>query len=354
MTSTGEDQDRQVIAEQAAEWFVVNREPLDAAQRAAFGEWLRRSPRHEAAYLGLLRLSRRLQSAAAEAPSIEALLEEVRSEDAAGVRPSAARRRARPAAFAPRPWLYAALAAGLACVGLLMFWGRVIRPAPQAAQVLGGYYFTGHGQQLTQPLADGSLLHLDTDSAVYVRYERGLRQVEIGRGQVIFTVAHDPDRPFRVTAGSAQIIAVGTQFDVYLQGEVTLVTVVEGRVAVRPSSSAGSAAAGTRAPMQVAAGQQVRVVRGELPAQPSAVDTRHVTAWMNRQIAFEHEELSVVAAEFNRYSATPIVIESPELRTLPVSGVFNVDDTEAFVVFLRGLKGVGVEVTPTRIRVFKL
>jgi transmembrane sensor len=342
-----------VIAEQAAEWFVANREPLDAAQRAAFGEWLRRSPRHEEAYVALLRLSRHLQNAAGEAPSIEALLEEVRSEDAANVRPIAARTRARPATFAPRPWLYAALAAGLACVGLLMFWGRVMRPAPQTAQVLGGYYFTGHGQQLAQPLADGSLLRLDTDSAVNVRYERGQRQVEIERGQVIFTVAHDPDRPFRVTAGSAQVTAVGTQFDVYLQGEVTLVTVVEGRVAVRPSGNAG-AASGTRAPMQVAAGEQVRVVRGELPAQPSAVDTRHVTAWMNRQIAFEHEELSVVAAEFNRYSAIPIVIESPELRTLAVSGVFNVDDTESFAAFLRSLKGVGVEVTPTRIRVFKL
>ena len=58
--------------------------------------------------------------------------------------------------------------------------------------------------------------------------------------------------------------------------------------------------------------------------------------------------------EFNRYSQEPIVIESPELRTLAVSGVFNVDDTESFVAFLRSLKGVGVEVTPIRIRVFKL
>jgi transmembrane sensor len=78
-----------------------------------------------------------------------------------------------------------------------------------------------------------------------------------------------------------------------------------------------------------------------------------VTAWLHRQIAFQHEALSIVAAEFSRYSPAPIVIESPELRALAVSGVFNVDDTESFVAFLRSLKGVGVEVTPTRIRVFK-
>jgi len=351
-TSTGDERGRQVIAEEAAEWFVANREPLDAAQRAAFGEWLRRSPRHEEEYLALLQVSRRVQSSLAESPSLEALLEDVRSEEATKVSPLAAARRAR--SYPQRPWLYAAVAAGVACLGLLVFWGRVMHPAPQTAQVPAESYSTGHGQQLTQALADGSVLHLDTDSAVSVRYERGLRQVESERGQGVFSVAHDPGRPFRVTAGSAQVVAVGTEFDVYLQGEVTLVTVVEGRVAVGPSASAVSPASAARTSMQVAAGEQVRVVRGELPAQASAVDTRHVTAWLHRQIAFEHETLSVVAAEFNRYSPEPIVIESPELATLQVSGVFNVDDTESFVAFLRSLKGVGVEVTPARIRVFKL
>lgn len=347
------DREWDTIAARAAEWFVANREPLDAAQKAAFGEWLRRSPRHEEEYLTLMRLASRLQRASAQPPSVAALLEEVRSEEAASVRPAAGRRGVPHARFLPRPWLYAALAAGIAGVAVLTFRDRVERHPP-TAQVQSEQYLTGHGQQLTQSLADGSLLHLDTDSAVTVRYERGLRQVEIRRGQAVFTVAHDPARPFRVTAGSAQVVAIGTQFDVYLQGEVTLVTVVEGRVSVGPSGNAGQPATGSSVPVQVSAGQQVRVVSGLLPAAPSQVDTSRVTAWLHRQIAFEHEALSVVAAEFSRYSPAPIVIESPELRTLAVSGVFNVDDTESFVAFLRSLKGVGVEVTPTRIRVFKL
>jgi transmembrane sensor len=345
------DQDRETIAAQAAEWFVANREPLDAAHKAAFGEWLRRSPRHEEEYLTLLRLASRLQRASAEPPSVETLLEEVRSGDAASVRPIGAHRRAAPPTFLRRPWRYAAAAAGLACVALLMLWGPLGRHPPQTAQVPSQDYRTSHGQQLTQSLADGSLLRLDTDSAVTVRYERALRQVEVKRGQAVFTVAHDPARPFRVTAGSAQVVAIGTQFDVYLQGEVTLVTVVEGRVSVGPSGAAGTDVSGL--PVEVSAGQQVRVVGGLLPEPPSQVDARRVTAWLNRQIAFEHEALSVVAAEFSRYSATPVVIESPELGTLAVSGVFNVDDSESFVAFLSRLKGVGVEVTPTRIRVFK-
>jgi ferric-dicitrate binding protein FerR (iron transport regulator) len=347
------DRERETIAAQAAEWFVANREPLDAAQKAAFGEWLRRSPRHEEEYLALMRLAGRLQRASTRPPSVEALLEEVRSEGAATVRPIGAHRRAAPEQFLRRPWLYAAAAAGLACVAVLILWDRAERHPQQTAQAPSQQYLTGHAQELTQSLADGSVLRLDTDSAVTVNFERGLRRVDINRGQAAFTVAHDPARPFRVTAGSAQVVAIGTQFDVYLQGEVTLVTVVEGRVSVGPSGRGNQPVAGGSNSVDVSAGQQVRVAHG-LVSAVLQVDARRATAWLHRQIVCEHEELSVVAAEFSRYSPAPVVIESPELRTVTVSGVFNVDDTESFVAFLRSLKGVGVEVTPTLIRVFKV
>jgi transmembrane sensor len=235
-------------------------------------------------------------------------------------------------------------AAVIPLAALLWVW-TTPRPPPPVAAEPGEHFATAHGQQLVQVLPDGSALHLNTDTAVTVRYQANSRRVELEHGQVVFKVAHDPARPFRVTAGSAQVTAVGTQFDVYLQNEATVVTVVEGKVAVAPV--AGS----NRAPLLVGAGEQVRVVRGELPAQPSVVDPSLSTAWLNRQISFRHEPLSQVVAEFNRYAATPIRIESPALGNLPVSGVFNVDDTESMVAFLRSLAGVKVEVTPSAIRV---
>jgi ferric-dicitrate binding protein FerR (iron transport regulator) len=36
---------------------------------------------------------------------------------------------------------------------------------------------------------------------------------------------------------------------------------------------------------------------------------------------------------------------------MQISGVFSTDDPDAFIAFLRSLKGVRVEVTPTRISV---
>jgi len=93
------------------------------------------------------------------------------------------------------------------------------------------------------------------------------------------------------------------------------------------------------------------VAEGESPAAPVAVDAERATSWLHRQIAFDHEPLERVAAEYNRYTSKPIEIATPGLRTLKISGVFATDDTAAFIAFLRTLKGVRVEVTDNRILV---
>jgi transmembrane sensor len=135
-----------------------------------------------------------------------------------------------------------------------------------------------------------------------------------------------------------------------------VVTVVEGRVTVGPSPMSeklGPHSSQNHSPrfVQLGADQQIRVAEGEWPATPASVDAQRATAWLRRQIVFDEEPLERVAAEFNRYAPKPIEIATPALQNLQISGVFATDDTEAFIAFLRSLKGVRVEVTPTRIRV---
>src|SRR5205823_10321982 len=94
---------------------------------------------------------------------------------------------------------------------------------------------TRHGEQLSRRLPDNSVLHLNTDSAVTIRFGKTERLVTLMSGQADFEVAHDPERAFRVFAGAAEVVAIGTKFDVRLEHDATVVTVVEGRVAVGPS-----------------------------------------------------------------------------------------------------------------------
>jgi len=205
-------------------------------------------------------------------------------------------------------------------------------------------------------LADNSILHLNTDSAVTIRYGKNERLVLLTAGQADFEVAHEPDRVFRVIAGAAEVVDLGTKFDVRLQRDSTVVTVVDGRVAVGPSPILGELGANSNQNhplllVQLSANQQIRVAEGEWPATPASVDSQRTTAWLRREIVFDHEHMEHVVAEYNRYTAKPVEIATPALRNLQISGVFATDDTEAFVAFLRSLKGVRVEVTETRIRV---
>jgi transmembrane sensor len=158
-------------------------------------------------------------------------------------------------------------------------------------------------------------------------------------------------------AGAAEVIARGTEFDVRLRNDATVVTVVKGRVTVGPALLEGHSIDSNRAQrpqfVELAADQQITVSEGKWPAAPLAVDGQRTTAWMQRQVAFDHEPLERVAAEFNRYAAKPIEITTPELRNLEISGVFSTDDPRAFIAFLRSLEGVRVDETATRILVSK-
>jgi transmembrane sensor len=347
--NTSDEQVREIIAQQAGEWFVAHRAgSLDATERRAFDAWLTASPVHVEEYLGVALISRHLP-VAADDPNmpLETILDRVREENGnitafESVAPSSLmpdRTRRMPS------WGWAAVPAALAVIGSALLWWSGV-------QTKAEHYATRHGEQITKRLADSSVLRLDTDSAVTVRYDRMQRLVEVERGRAFFEVSRDPARPFRVLAGYAEARAVGTQFDVYRQSDSTVVTVVEGQVAVGFAPGQPGAAAGRTVPVR--AGERLQVSRGSLPATATPVDTRRGTAWLRREIVFEQEPLAIVAAEFNRYSGTPIRIETPELRSLQISGVFSADDPETFVAFLRSLDGVKVEVTRTSIRVSRM
>jgi transmembrane sensor len=352
---SNEEQVRAAIAEQAGEWFVANDEaPLNAQDSAALAAWLKTSPVHIEEFLAVSTIARGLKEARTDSEySLEAILARARAAEDTRVQHIWPRVIEAVRDRISGRWLSAAVAMAACAVlslGLLLVWN--VRPIqrPAASDGITALHFeTRHGEQLTRRLADNSIVHLNTDSAVTVRYGRTERLVMLSSGQAEFEVAHEPDRAFRVIAGPAEIVDLGTQFDVRLEHDSTVVTVVEGRVAVGPSNSSQS-----RPPrfVQLSADQQIRVTAGEGPATPVAIDAQRTTAWLHRQIVFDKEPLERVAAEYNRYTSKPIEITTPALRSLQISGVFSTDDPEAFIAFLRSLKGVRVEETETRIRVW--
>jgi len=356
MTLT-EEQIRSAVAEQAGEWFVANRAgQLDHEDRVAFVAWLRASPVHVEEYLGVALIARDLPAVTSDWDvPLEPLIAQARAgEEIVSLEPPVARHQPP----VQRSWIFRGrtLAAAATCATVVLSAGVLWWVRDGQLLGLPKTYQTAHGEQRPLRLPDGSVLHLNTDSSVTVRYSGAERVVDVDRGEALFQVAHEDRRRFRVAAGEAQVLAVGTEFDVYRKRSTTVVTVVEGQVAVFTGATAPPTNEGTlpRQAQRVNAGYQVRVDAGVMSAQPMPADLRQALAWMQRRIVFEQRPLGEVAEEFNRYGRVPLTIDDAELRALPVSGVFDAYDTDSFATFLGTLDGVKVERTPAQIRVIRL
>jgi transmembrane sensor len=346
MTPTNE-QIRAAIADQASEWFVENRfGPLDREASIRFRAWLRTSPVHIEQYLAAAALAQDLEVAAkASQIALEPLLARAKA-DRSTVVPWVAAEVV--SGVLARRWLLGSLATAAALIlvtAAVLWWTR-----DGERFGLAKTYVTARGEQRERRLPDGSVLHLNTDSQVTVRYSRHERTVDLDRGEAFFQVAHDSKRGFRVAAGDAQVWDVATQFDVYRRPDRVSVTVLEGSVAVYKGPLPLSA---TRPPppaaVRVDAGYRVDVT-GRV-GSPQPAESRASVAWLQRQIVFADHPLGEVVDEFNRYGHVTIEIEEEALRSVPITGVFDAYDTDSFVTFLATLDNVVVKRTPTRILV---
>lgn len=188
---------------------------------------------------------------------------------------------------------------------------------------------TGVGELRLVALDDGSQVRLDTDTRVRVRYGRDERRLVLDRGQALFTVVSDRDRPFVVEAGGTTVRALGTRFDVRREAKSARVTLLSGSVAVVAVSPA------RKARWRLRPGEQV--LTGSTDARARAVDVAAATSWIDGRLTFRSTPLAAAVAEVNRYSRRKIVLEAPTLAALPVNGVFNTGDADAFIAAAKDL-----------------
>lgn len=247
-----------------------------------------------------------------------------------------------------------------------------------------GVYTTGVGEERTIRLQDGTRLTLNSDSKVVVGFAKAQRHVTLARGEAYFEVVHNRHRPFIVTVGDHDITDVGTVFMVRYGNGNAAITLLEGKVTVSnaiiteaATARAGAAAAmsqrgetqviangpgsrssihaadpagsaGSGAIRQIGSGdslgatrvkgaQLVTLVPGErllLPADsPARLDEPNidvVTAWRRGEVVLERTRLDEAIAEMNAYEIHKLVITSPGVARLRISGIYHVGDGAGF------------------------
>lgn len=335
--------------EEACEWFVqVRAGEADAQARREFDLWLRRSPECVRAYL-------EISAIWSEAPRLDpgarwdrdSLIAEAAKGDVIDLPNSRSSESGADPDKRPRRHVRWLAAAGVAlCVAI----SAVI--IIERSRVITCETTTGEQRFLT--LTDGSTVNLNSQSAIEIRFTLGERGVVLTKGEALFHVAKNAERPFIVRTGGTLVRAVGTEFDVYRKSAATIVSVLEGRVEVSrppPSRSVRTSEPATAGPLALSAGYRVAVTQAGIGDSEEA-DAVATLAWTNRQLIFNSASAADVAEEFNRYNSRQMVI-SGDLAGLRLSGVFSSTDPMALVRFLQDRFGVQVVETDTEIRVEK-
>ncbi|MDO8864032.1 FecR domain-containing protein [Haliea sp. E1-2-M8] len=214
---------------------------------------------------------------------------------------------------------WVALAASL----VLLVSGALLWPIMSA----GDRYQTVVGEQRLVVLADESSVFLNTNTVLEVSYTGKSRRVRLDRGEAIFDVRPDAERPFEVQTGAGTVRVVGTRFALRsMENERVRLAVSEGRVTVSPRDS-------TRAePSPVlTAGEILDFNSRGVSSRDSDVDVETLLQWRSGVISFSGEALPAVIREVSRYTSTSIEFRGKDLSGLRVSGIFRVGEVDAFL-----------------------
>jgi transmembrane sensor len=304
----------QPISEQAARWVVrAAAGALNPEQQRELDVWLDADPRHRGAYI-------RARAQWADLDRLAALH---------GPASSVAATCERRLRISRRELLAAGVAA--IAVGGGLSW-MALRGGRER-------YASGIGEVRRIALEDGSTLLLNTDSEVAVWFGEHNRNIQLIRGEALFEVAHDRERPFFVAVNDIVVRAVGTAFAVRLEAAQVDVTVTEGIVEVtEPAAAPGPAqpgppvsgsetrrvAANERAVITHARAAQVQSIT------PAEADRR--LAWRQGMVSFDGEPLQTAVAEINRHNRRQILVDDPALGAKPIVGVFRATDPGGFSV----------------------
>lgn len=280
------------LLEAAATWYVqLTAAPASERQRQAWQNWLAQDEKHAQAWAQIERLQQRFA----------VLSPEVALPALAGVR---ARRRA------VAKVLGVLLAAGAAGMGTL---------ALEPLQSRLAQYRTAKGERRSLQLADGSQLHINTDSAVDIHFSEDLREIRLYRGEVLIRTAADPARrPLLVHTPQGSVRALGTRFSVYSHIDRSEVRVFEHAVEIRPAASATVV-------QRLDAGQQAAfdAQTAEQPVSLAAASD----AWTQGMLIAPDWPLADLLRELGRYRPGYLTC-SEQVAELRVTGAFRVDDTD--------------------------
>lgn len=168
------------------------------------------------------------------------------------------------------------------------------------SEVIWNTLSTSKGQTYPLLLSDGSRVTLNSESSIRfpVSFTGNLREVQV-TGEVFFQVAHDAQKPFKVTAKGMDLQVLGTSFNVnaYDDEDAVKATLVEGSIQIKKGIQK----------KVIKPGQQAQVLANEIKI--SEVDVDKIIAWKQGYFRFKEDKLSDAMKNLARWYNIEVVFE---------------------------------------------
>lgn len=198
-------------------------------------------------------------------------------------------------------------------------------------------YRTLIGKQKTVNLEDGSIIHLNTDTAINIHYSTSARHIELLQGEAAFEVAQDNHKPFIVASGNIQTRAVGTQFIVRHDNNQGQITLLQGKVQVSNTNKALD----DHKTISLNPNDQVtyedNIFAPLLHGHSSGTD-----AWKNWRLQMNFVTLGQAINEINRYRRVKVRLLAPQLAQRKINAVIDLKQIDAWLEALESTLPVAV------------
>lgn len=316
---------------EAADWLLRLQSPRVSMQlRDEFLGWIESDPGNVSAFVELAWTSYRTWAANSHLADMQKHIEHLY--------PLATQNAVR--AKAPmRRTLYAmaaSIAVAISLCAALVHYGAELVKVVASPEARTAKFETSIGQNRAVTLDDSSRLTLGGRTRVEVAISRKERTVTLHQGEAYFEVAKEA-RKFTVHAGTVNVTALGTAFNINSTGDRTVVTVTEGRVVVTPHLQ-GTGRVGEHG-LYLSAGEQTTASQDSLGAVISVPDWQAVISWPTGRLSFRKRPLRDAVGDVNRYSHKPLVL-APELGDITVTGTLTINNIEVWVKSLEKAFGV--------------
>ena len=169
------------------------------------------------------------------------------------------------------------------------------------------------------------------------------------RGEALFDVVENRNRPFVVSAGDTSVRAVGTSFTVSrLPQKPIQVLVKEGVVELQRNNTPDAIPVRASANIRAIAPADAPIVTVAMPEEKLARDLE----WQYGRIALDNRTLADAAGEFARYSEVHIVVD-PAVSNRTVTGLFASNDPVGFAKAVAAVLKLQTEVKGSEVRIFE-